>query len=92
LRQALFKVRKQRFKEICKSSAEEALLYLQQEMAAVVDHSSETESKAFRELATHLFNWRVFGNSTSQAVPYNPAALHSGGMATSKAETGILID
>ncbi|GAA6040045.1 hypothetical protein JCM8097_004753 [Rhodosporidiobolus ruineniae] len=49
LRQAKFLVRKQRFTELCHAAPTVlALQYLQTDLSAVVDHSSPSESAAFR--------------------------------------------
>ncbi|KAJ3106961.1 Muskelin 1, intracellular mediator containing kelch motif [Phlyctochytrium planicorne] len=59
LRRAKFLIRKQKFREMCKmGNTFRALGYLQNELAEVVNHDDEMESKAFRELTQWLFQWQ----------------------------------
>lgn len=77
LRQARFKVRKQKFKEECKSANPlTALSYLQSHVAETVDHNDEAESRDFRELAGHLFAWKA--NSETLSPRSIPGAESSG--------------
>ncbi|SPO26121.1 related to Muskelin [Ustilago trichophora] len=46
----------------------EALMYLQTEVGAVVDHSDESESRLFRRLMSHLLNAEM-GSSSARAAP-----------------------
>ncbi|KAN0064601.1 hypothetical protein ACQY0O_002230 [Thecaphora frezii] len=81
LRRAKFRVRQQRFLEMTRAIAAqgagtseatslglEALIYLQSEVGAVVDHSNEAESKLFRRLMTHLLNAQSAAASTPMAM------------------------
>ncbi|GAA6005949.1 hypothetical protein JCM10207_007285 [Rhodosporidiobolus poonsookiae] len=57
LRQAKFLVRKQRFTELCATAPTVlALSYLQTSLSSVVDHSSPTESAAFRACMTAVLS------------------------------------
>ncbi|SNX84669.1 related to Muskelin [Melanopsichium pennsylvanicum] len=47
----------------------EALMYLQTEVGAVVDHSDEAESQLFRRLMSHLLNAEI-GSSTTRSAPF----------------------
>ncbi|KAI8849074.1 Muskelin N-terminus-domain-containing protein [Chytridium lagenaria] len=59
LRRAKFQIKKQKFREMCKTgNTFRALNYLQNEIADVVNHEDEAESKAFRELTQWLFQWQ----------------------------------
>ncbi|KAF8634267.1 hypothetical protein AX17_004224 [Amanita inopinata Kibby_2008] len=50
-----FHIRRQQYREMCEEqSAAKALSFLQNEVAAVVDHSNAQESEEFRSLMTHL--------------------------------------
>ncbi|KAK9765181.1 hypothetical protein K7432_006694 [Basidiobolus ranarum] len=56
LRRATFFIRKQRFKEMCKSGPSiSALDYLQHQVSEVVNHFDSEESTEFRTLTTSLF-------------------------------------
>ena len=48
-------------------AAVQALSYLQTQVSEVVNHDDEQESKVFRELTMHLFQWStaIEGNSAS---------------------------
>ncbi|KAI8924913.1 Muskelin N-terminus-domain-containing protein [Entophlyctis helioformis] len=77
LRRAKFLVRRQRFREMCQSAGQHddplrALQYLQTQVAQVVNHDDEAESKAFRELTGYLFRWTM--SSKKATVPANPDA------------------
>ncbi|KAI9335165.1 Muskelin N-terminus-domain-containing protein [Zopfochytrium polystomum] len=58
-RRALFQIRRQQFRELCTQSSDpdsrsHALHFLQSQVAAVVDHNDEKDSKDFRQLTQHL--------------------------------------
>ncbi|TPX48357.1 hypothetical protein SeMB42_g03037 [Synchytrium endobioticum] len=65
LRRSRFMIKKQQFRELCMKSSIEgngtlnALAFLQHELAAVVNHQDEKESKEFRELTQWLFKWNA---------------------------------
>ncbi|KAF8658335.1 hypothetical protein AX16_002101 [Volvariella volvacea WC 439] len=55
IRRSKFKIRQQRFREMCEDSPPlKALNYLQTEVASVVDHNDLGETNAFRSLLDHL--------------------------------------
>ena len=55
LRRALFLLRKQQFRELCGRNTMTALHFLQNDLAAVVDHADPEASAAFRALSAALF-------------------------------------
>ena len=65
LRRARFMIKRQQFRELCSRNNMEgngtlnALAFLQQEVASVVNHKDEKESKEFRELTQLLFKWNT---------------------------------
>ena len=60
IRRAKFIVRRQQFKELCESvTPVEALTFLQRNVHAVVDHSSDEEAATFRSLHSHLFTGSI---------------------------------
>ncbi|TPX71748.1 hypothetical protein SpCBS45565_g00878 [Spizellomyces sp. 'palustris'] len=96
LRRAKFHIRRQKFREMCSvGDPLAALKYLQTELAEVVDHSDEQESREFRELTQFLFNWRpsgsipaIGGNGGIGAVPMTLKAC-GGGSDTGRGVGGL---
>lgn len=78
LRRAKYQVRQQRFLEMAATgNAMGALIYLQTQVSAVVNHADETESTTFRRLMGHLLS-----RSSSPARGYtDPPALPTHGSA-----------
>lgn len=84
LRRALFKIRCQRFREMCLSgNPGSALSYLQTQISIVVNHSDEVESKEFRQLTQHLLFVRT-PLLAGQTLSVRPGV---GGMVSSDSST-----
>ncbi|XP_060569193.1 muskelin-like [Ruditapes philippinarum] len=56
LRRCKYLMRKYRFQELSSQDQQKAMLYLQRDLAAVIDHNSEAETQEFHLLASTLFS------------------------------------
>ncbi|TPX30166.1 hypothetical protein SmJEL517_g06204 [Synchytrium microbalum] len=91
LRRARFLIKRQQFRELCRSDNQlGALSFLQQELGAVVNHADEKESKEFRELTQWLFKWGTSpvwnnnsGNNVSSGVVKGAELSGIGGLVAS---------
>ena len=58
LRKSLFKIRTQKFKELCRAGDKNAALgYLQTQVSQTANHDDPEESQQFRSLVLFLFSW-----------------------------------
>ncbi|KAJ3217804.1 Muskelin 1, intracellular mediator containing kelch motif [Dinochytrium kinnereticum] len=90
LRRAKFQIRKQKFREMCKTgNTFRALSYLQNDIAEVVDHDDETESKSFRELTQWLFQWQASEQRNSTAWSDNAFASSQHGTSSGATTSSV---
>ncbi|ORX89838.1 hypothetical protein K493DRAFT_64679 [Basidiobolus meristosporus CBS 931.73] len=77
LRRATFFIRKQRFREMCKSGPSiDALNYLQHQVSEVVNHHDTEESAEFRTLTTSLFGQEEPGEVDKDATHQERTELY----------------
>ncbi|KAI9001723.1 Muskelin N-terminus-domain-containing protein [Gaertneriomyces semiglobifer] len=83
LRRAKFFIRRQKFKEMCGDDDPlKALKYLQTDLAAVVNHDDQQESKDFRELTQYLFARGPTSEKGARTCSPAREGGFSGGLAT----------
>jgi hypothetical protein len=94
LRLAVFKIRRQVFREMCRNGDSiTALKYLQTQVSASVNHDDETESKTFRHLTSMLFSWGdgvVMGDAPSP-VSLSQASVAVGDESEKKHQPGAIL-
>lgn len=85
LRKALFRIRTQKFKELCLAGDKNAALtYLQTQVSQTVNHEDNEESQEFRALVLFLFSWNPKRGETVVVQDTNSRGLNDSNGVVSK--------